>query len=217
MEVGAAEDRELEQAPRPAHRRVGGGGRVGGDRAEHRHAKVDRENEQEPGESERREPLVPHGYEPHACRVDPEGRERGDRKACDRHHALRDARRLQAGDEAPDRLVAAEVRAEREKARHERGEAEHERQPAAPADRDEPDDSGASASQPSPALLHADPTARRTKSESSAEYRSTCANDRPVPIEPEIAQRSTARPATSAAAAPVPAFHHSARGSRAHA
>ena len=63
MDVGA-EHGQLEQSPRPAHRPVGGGRRVGGDRAEHRHAKVDRENEQEPGESDRREPLVPHGYEP---------------------------------------------------------------------------------------------------------------------------------------------------------
>ena len=43
------------------------------------------------------------------------------------------------------------------------------------------------------------PTARRTKSETSAEYRSTCPNDRPMPIEPATAHRSTTRPATSAA------------------
>jgi hypothetical protein len=61
------------------------------------------------------------------------------------------------------------------------------------------------------------PTSRVTKSQTSAEYRSTWANERPVPIEPATAKRSTTRPAPSAAAAPMPAFHQSARGVRAHA
>ena len=56
-----------------------------------------------------------------------------------------------------------------------------------------------------------------TKSESSAEYRSTWANERPVPIEPATAQRSTRSPEAIAPAAPAPAFHQSARGSLAHA
>jgi hypothetical protein len=150
------EDGELEQAPAGAHRRVRGGWGIGGHRAEDRHTQVDGKDHDEAGERRDREPPVAHRLEASPGRVDPECCEPCDREARDRHQTLGDACRLEAGDDAPDRLVAGEVRAEREKARDERGEAEHERQPATPADRDEPDD-GEDRRQPAEEdeLLHA--------------------------------------------------------------
>ncbi len=62
------------------------------------------------------------------------------------------------------------------------------------------------------------PTPRVKRSEISAEYRSTSVNFRPRPTtDPATTSCCTAIAAAVAAATPTPAFHHSERGTRAHA
>jgi hypothetical protein len=151
--------------PRPAHGRVRRARPVGGHRAEHRDAQVEREDDEEAAEDEwSKHPVLNHHKGCDA--LDCEREERRDRETGDRHEALGDARRIEAGNGAPERLVARKARAEREEARHERREAEEHGSPGAahreePGDRDERRDPAEEDE-----LLDPAPTARVTKSES---------------------------------------------------
>ena len=69
--------------------------------------------------------------------LEPEPGEPRERETRDRHEPLRDSGGVEPGDDPPDGLVPAEVRAEREQAGHERSETEDERQPAPLPDRHE--------------------------------------------------------------------------------
>ena len=121
------------------------------------------------------------------CQVlDAERREGGQREAGDRHEALGDARRVEPGEPLPQRSRSPggwrRGRRGTEAARRAPGAS---RGPAGCGRRRGPTSATSGVTQPTKTSSSTpDPTERVTKSETSAEYRSTCANERPVPIEP---------------------------------